>query len=486
MSAQIKTDVCVIGAGSGGLSVAAGASQMGARTVLIEKGPMGGDCLNFGCVPSKALLAAAHAAQSQRTSAAFGIAAREPEIDFARVHAHVRGVIEAIAPMDSEARFTAMGVQVLRGAARFTGPREVSVGDTRIRAKWFVVATGSRPAAPPIEGLDTVSYLTNETVFELTERPEHLVIVGGGPIGIEMAQAFRRLGARVTVIEGARILGPGDPELVQLLRTRLSAEGVDLHEGMAVKAVRPGTGSSTDTGDGGVAVDIAPANGDGGAAQTISGSHLLVAAGRAPNVEDLGLEAAGIEYDRKGLRVDAGLRSTNRRVFAVGDVAGGPQFTHVAGYHAGIVIRRILFRLFWAKADLRALPAVTYTEPELAQVGLSESAARAKGPITVLRWPFAENDRAQAEHSTDGLIKVIATPKGKILGVHMLGPHAGELIQPWVLAMQNGLKIRHMAGYISPYPTLGEVGKRAAGTFYYPSLFSARTKRIVRLLMRLP
>jgi pyruvate/2-oxoglutarate dehydrogenase complex dihydrolipoamide dehydrogenase (E3) component len=480
VAAKLHADVCVIGAGSGGLSVAAGASQMGARTILIEKGRMGGDCLNYGCVPSKALLAAAHAATRHRNSAAFGIGADAPAVDFARVHAHVHGVIDTIAPMDSEARFAAMGVQVLRGTARFTGPRTVAVGDdgdTRVRARWFVVATGSRPAAPPIDGLDQVPYLTNETVFDLTELPGHLVIVGGGPIGIEMAQAFRRLGAEVTVVEGARILGPGDPELVQLLRDRLRAEGVALREGAAVKAVRP---------DGaGVALDLAGDAGGDGATETVAGSHLLVAAGRAPNVDDLGLDAAGVAFDRKGVTVDAGLRSTNRRVFAVGDAAGGPQFTHLAGYHAGVVIRRMLFRMFWAKADLRALPAVTYTEPELAQVGLSEAAARAKGPITVLRWPFAENDRAQAERTTDGLIKVLATPKGKILGVHILGPQAGELIQPWVLALQNGLKIRHMAGTIAPYPTLGEVGKRAAGTFYYPTLFSARTRRVVRWLMRL-
>jgi pyruvate/2-oxoglutarate dehydrogenase complex dihydrolipoamide dehydrogenase (E3) component len=471
---RIETDICVIGTGSAGLSVAAGASQMGARTVLIEKGAMGGDCLNFGCVPSKALLAAAHAAHAKGGSAALGVADAAAQVDFAKVHEHVQGVIAAIAPMDSVQRFTGLGVDVYKGAARLTGKRTVAIeGGPTIKAKFIVIATGSRPSAPPVEGLDGVPYLTNETLFELTGRPAHLLIMGGGPIGIEMAQAHARLGCKVTVVEMASILGKDDPELVEVIRRRLLAEGVVLKEGAGVERVEK-TGA-------GVRLHL-----DGG--EALEGSHLLVAAGRKPNVEDLGLDAGGVAFDRRGVTVDKGLRSTtNKRVYAIGDVAGGPQFTHVAGYHAGVLIRRMLFKLFWTKADYSALPWVTYTDPELAHVGQTEAMARehtqAKD-LRILRWGFAENDRAQAERSLDGMIKVVVTKKGKILGASIAGAHAGDLIQPWILVIQNKLKIGKMASYIAPYPTLGEVSKRAAGSFFTPSLFSDRTRKIVRFLLR--
>jgi pyruvate/2-oxoglutarate dehydrogenase complex dihydrolipoamide dehydrogenase (E3) component len=472
MAEKMEVDVCVIGAGSGGLSVAAGASQMGAKTVLIERAAMGGDCLNTGCVPSKALLAAGHAAQAIRTSGRFGVNGVEPKIDFEKVHAHVHGVIGAIAPNDSVARFAGLGVQVIEAEARFTGAREVEAGGTRIRAKRFVVATGSRAGVPPIEGLDTTLFLTNETIFERTAAPEHLIVIGGGPIGAEMAQAHRRLGARVTMLEMASILAKDDPELVDILRNRLRAEGIQIHEGVRVlKTGRQGNG---------VAVTIE----EDGKTSTIEGSDLLVAAGRVANTDGLDLEKAGIEYSRAGITTDARLRTTNKRVFAVGDVAGGPQFTHVAGYHAGIAIRNMLFRLP-AKVDYKAMPWVTYTAPELAHVGLSEAGARAAGQdVTILRWPFAENDRAQAERETDGLIKVVTTKKGRILGATILGAHAGELILPWVLAVGNGMKIGKMAGAIAPYPTFSEVSKRAAGSYYMPKLFSERTRKIVRFLLR--
>jgi len=488
VSNELTVDLCVIGAGSGGLSVAAGAAQMGARTVLIEKGLMGGDCLNYGCVPSKALIAAAHRAQAQRDSAPFGVAAVEPQIDFAAVNRHVRSVIDAIAPHDSVERFEGLGVTVLQGAARFTGPREVAVGEvavgelavgegareTRVRAKWIVVATGSHAGVPPIDGLADVPYLTNETVFGLKDAPEHLIVIGGGPIGIEMAQAHRRLGCRVTVLEMAGIMGKDDPDLVAVVRRRVEQEGVTLREGVKIARI--------DKKADGIAVTVEA----DGKEETIAGSHLLVAAGRVPNVAGLDLEKAGIAHDKKGITVDAGLRTSNRRVFAIGDVAGGPQFTHIAGYHAGIVIRRALFRLFWTKVDYRALPWVTYTDPELANVGLTEKAAREKHGDTVktVTWPFAENDRAQAERETGGLIKVVLDRKGRILGAGIAGPHAGELIQPWILAIQNRMKIGKMTGYIAPYPTLGEVSKRAAGAWFTPSLFSEKTRRLIRFLLR--
>ncbi|MCC7271778.1 MAG: FAD-dependent oxidoreductase [Alphaproteobacteria bacterium] len=465
----IEADICVIGGGSGGLSVAAGAVQLGARTVLIEKGRMGGDCLNYGCVPSKALLAAAKAAAGIGRARRFGVDAGTPAVDFARVRAHVRDVIAAIAPQDSVARFTGLGVTVLPVAARFVDRDTVEAGGDRVRARRFVVATGSSPFIPPVPGLADIPYLTNETVFDIEARPEHLLIVGGGPIGIEMAQAYRRLGSRVTVLEAATILPKDDPELVEVVRRRVAAEGVDLREGAKVAAIARQADRIAATLEGG---------------DRIVGSHVLVAAGRRPTVAGLGLENAGVAYTAKGVTVDRRLRTSNRRIFAVGDATGGYQFTHVAGYHAGIVLRNALFRLP-ARVDDRAVPWVTYTDPELAQVGLGERAARERGAVHVLRWPFAENDRAQAERETDGLVKVVTGRRGRILGAGIVGAQAGELIQPWILAVARGMRIGAMAQMIAPYPTLGEAGKRAAGSYFTPALFSDRTRRIVRLLARL-
>ncbi len=470
MAKALKVDICVIGAGSGGLSVAAGASQMGASTALIERGKMGGDCLNYGCVPSKALLAAGHAAQAVRGAGRFGVRAAAPAIDSGGVYGHVRGTIAAIAPNDSVERFEGLGVKVIQSSARFTGPREIAADGTRITARRIVIATGSSPAVPPIAGLKDVPYLTNETIFDLGQVPAHLIVVGGGPVGIEMAQAHRHLGARVTVVEMFSIMASDDPELVDVVRARLAGEGIDLREGATVARVEKAGN--------GVAVVIA----GNGAEDRVQGSHVLIAAGRRPNVDGLDLEKAGIAYSPAGIQVDARLRTTNRRVFAIGDVAGGYQFTHMAGYHAGIVLRNALFRLP-AKVDTRAVPWVTYTAPELAQVGLTEDRARKQaGDIRVLRWPFAENDRARAERETDGLVKVVTTPRGRILGAGIVGAHAGELIHAWVLAIGQKIKIGAVAGMIAPYPTLGEANKRAAGSFYTPALFGERTKRIVRFL----
>ncbi len=472
MAQRHEVDLCIIGGGSGGLSVAAGAAQMGASCVLVEKGKMGGDCLNYGCVPSKSLLAAGHTAHAMRAAARFGIAAVEPAVDFAAVNAHVQGVIAGIAPHDSVERFEKLGVTVLQTAGRFTGPGELAAGADTVTARRFVIATGSSPFVPPIDGIGSVPYLTNETVFDLTTRPDRLIVIGGGPIGLEMAQAHRRLGSDVEVVEALDILNKDDPELVEVVRRAVLAEGVVLHEGAKVIQVAQGGA--------GVTVTIER----DGAESTIEGSHLLVAVGRAPNVEGLGLEEAGVSYSRGGIEVDARLRTTNKKIFAIGDVAGGYQFTHVAGYHAGIVIRNALFRLP-AKADHSAVPWVTYCDPELAHVGLGEAAAQAQGLAPkVLRAPFAENDRARAEHAEDGLIKAVIGAKGRVLGCTIVGRHAGELILPWVFAVQGKLKVKDLASVIAPYPTLSEVSKRAAGGFYTESLFSERTKTIVRFLAR--
>jgi pyruvate/2-oxoglutarate dehydrogenase complex dihydrolipoamide dehydrogenase (E3) component len=467
---RLHADLCVIGAGSGGLSVAAGAVQMGASVVLIEKHRMGGDCLNTGCVPSKALLAAGHAAQAAREAHRFGVELREPAVHFDRVHAHVHDVIAGIAPHDSVERFEALGCTVIQDAAAFTGPREVVAGGQVIRARRFVLATGSRAAVPPIPGLSGLPFLTNESVFALTERPEHLIVMGGGPIGVEMAQAFRRLGSAVTLLERAQILPRDEPEAAALIREALRREGVMLEEGAAVAAVHPGIEVEFD---------------QDGARRSITGTHVLVAAGRVPNTEGLGLELAGIAHTPRGITVDARLRTSNPRVFAVGDVAGGPQFTHVAGYHAGIVIRNALFGLP-AKTDYRALPWVTYADPELAHVGMTEAEARKAGEaVTVLTEALSHNDRARAERAPEGLIKIVLGGAGRVLGATIVAPRAGEMISLWGLAVQQRLKIGALAQMIAPYPTMSEIGKRAAGGFYTPSLFSARTRAVVGLLQRL-
>ncbi len=472
MTRRVRVDICVIGAGSGGLSVAAGASQMGAETALVEQGKMGGDCLNYGCVPSKSMLAAAHAAERVRGGGRFGVDAPAPDIDFAGVHRHVHEVIAGIAPHDSVERFEGLGVRVIQAHARFVARDAIEAGDVTVEARRFVIATGSRPMAPPIPGLDGVPFLTNETVFDATRAPEHLIVIGGGPIGAELSQAHRRLGARVTMLEMFTMLGNDDPELVAVVRDRLSAEGVDIHEGAKVVRV--------EARDNAVAVTVS-SNGD---ERRIEGSHLLVAAGRSPNVDDLGLETAGIAHRASGIEVDARLRTTNKRVFAIGDVTGAYPFTHMATYHAGIVIRNALFRLP-AKVDYRAVPWVTFTDPELAQVGVTEARARqAGGEIRVLRWPFAENDRARTERETQGLVKVVTTPRGRILGAGIVGASAGELIQTWELALRRKLNIGAMANLITAYPTRAEASKRAAGSFYTPKLFSERTRWLVRLLAR--
>ena len=469
MSRHLAPDLCVIGAGSGGLAVAAGAAQLGADVVLVERGAMGGDCLNFGCVPSKSLLASARFADLWRRGLRLGLAYDPPHIDFAEVGNSVEKVIARIAPNDSVERFEGLGVSVLGAEARFTSPRTALAGEFEIRPRRFVIASGSHPAVPPIPGLAGTPYLTNETVFANRELPDHLIVIGGGPIGIEMAQAHHRLGARVTVLDIGPLLARDDPELVALLAERLADAGIALRPRVAI-------GSVVVTGEG-VAVTL-------GGGERIAGSHLLVAAGRRPSTAALDLAAAGIAAGPQGITVDARLRTTNRRVFAVGDVTGGPQFTHIALYHAGIVIRNALFRIP-AKVDYRALPWVTYTEPELAQVGLTEAAAQQAGrSVRVLRWPFAENDRAQTERDTEGLVKILTRRDGRILGASILGAAAGDLILPWALAISQKLKIGALANLVVPYPTRGEAGKRAAGSFYTPALFSARTRRIVRFLAR--
>jgi pyruvate/2-oxoglutarate dehydrogenase complex dihydrolipoamide dehydrogenase (E3) component len=467
-------DMAVIGAGSAGLSIAYAATQLGLTVALIERDRMGGDCLNMGCVPSKALLAAAHAAETARTAGRLGIGLPRPAVDWAAVQLHVHDAIATIAPIDSEARYTGLGATVLRANARFTGRASLAVNGRTLKARWIVIAAGSRARVPDLPGLAGVPYLTHANLFDLRERPDHLLIIGGGPIGLEMAQAHAGLGCQVTVVQKGRIAPKDDPDLVAPLREVLRTRGVRMIEGASIAAVEPGPVLLLQDGT------------------RIAGSHLLVATGRQPNVEGLGLDAADIRASSRGIATDAGLRSlTNRAVYAVGDIADpadmGPRyFTHVGSYHAGIVIRRAVFRLP-ARVDYAALPRVTYTDPELAQVGMTEAEARAAGwRASVLRFPMAENDRAITEARTEGLVKLVVSPRGRVLGAGILAPHAGEMIGVWTLAIARQIPLAAMAGMIVPYPTRSEAGKRAAGSRYAARLFAPRTRRLVRLLTRLP
>jgi len=474
MVQQLKPDLCVIGAGSGGLSVAAAAAQLGVDVVLIERHKMGGDCLNYGCVPSKALLAAAKRAHAMREAHKFGIRPVEPDIDHRAVQKHVQDVIASIAPNDSVERYTGMGVTVLLAEGKFTDRKTVVAGDTEIRARRIVIAAGSSPLVPQVPGLEGVPYFTNETIFSASGFLKHLIIIGGGPIGLEMAQAHRRLGSEVTVIEAAIPLSKDDAEMRGPVLKSLTQDGVRLLDHARLERVEL------------QGANVRAIFTKDGRSYSLDGTHLLIATGRRPNLDSLNLEAAGIKYDRGGILVNSGLKTSNRRVYAIGDAANGPQFTHIANYHAGIVIKNALFRLP-ARADHTSIPWVTFTDPELAHVGLTEDGARKKhgDKIQVLRWPYHENDRAQTERETEGFLKVVTTRRGRILGASMVGHNAGELIQLWSLAMQKGIDIKAMASITCPYPTLAEINKRAAVMHFIPKLTSPLPRRIVGWLAKL-
>lgn len=468
-----KVDLIVIGAGSGGLSVASGAAQLGLSVVLYEKGLMGGDCLNYGCVPSKALIAAADAAHQVRNAGRLGVNAT-PQIDFKAVMAHVHQVITVIEPHDSQARFEGLGVTVVREAARFTGPKTVASDSGAVMARKIVVATGSRAKIPPIPGLGHTPYLTNETVFDLETLPQRLLILGGGPIGLELGQAFRRLGSEVVILDVAPPMAKEDPELAAPVLEQMAQDGVEVLAPVKVLSVSP-------TPDG---VEVVVE--DAGAERRLIGSHLLVCTGRTPSVEGLDLERAGIAYDEKGIHTDRSLRTSNKAVFAIGDVAGRQAFTHVAGAHAGLVVRKALFASP-VNADALVVPRVTYTDPELAVVGLTEAQARkAHGAaVKVIVQRMSGNDRAQAEGDTRGLAKLVTGKGGAILGVGIAARGAGDLIHAWTKALATGEKLGSFTAYIAPYPTRGEINKRLAGDWYTPILFAPRTRKLVSLLKRI-
>ena len=471
-----NVDVCVIGAGSAGLSVASGAAQLGRSVVLFEADEMGGDCLNYGCVPSKALIAAGKHAHAFSSGEAFGVKVQKPEINFETVKAHIQGVIEHIAPVDSQERFEGLGCTVIRERARFKDADTVESDTTEIKARRFVIAVGSRASAPPIPGLADTPFLTNETIFSIKKQPKKLLIIGAGPIGLELGQAFKRLGSDVEIVDIAAPLGRSEPEHADVLVKALKEEGIVFHTPVKTKLIR-----KTKTG---IAIDL-----EGGT--TLTGSHLLVAAGRAPNVDALGLEKANIKFDRRGIEVTDSLRTSNKRVYAAGDVAKGMGgLTHAAGYHAGQLIRNFYFSPpfmgdMLSKANTTRMPAAVYSEPELASIGMTEAEAKDAGHnVRCVTFDFEENDRAIAERSDHGGVKIVATKKGKILGASVVGESAGEIIHMISVAMTNKIKISGLAQIISPYPTRSEAVKRAASSWYTDALFSDRTRKIAGFLSK--
>ena len=470
---ELKPDVCVIGADAGGLAVAAAAAAFGAPTVLIDDRGLGGEFLRRdGSVPAQALITAADHAQAMREGARFGVKAVRAGVDFGAVSAHIRDVIDAVAPNFSRERFAGLGVRIIKGAARFTDAETVAVGDLAIKARRFVLATGSAPVIPPIPGLLDTPHLTSETVADLSDYPRHLIIIGAGAVGLELAQAFRRLGSEVTVLEAATPLPGTDRECAAIVLDALERDGVKLRTGVKVTNVRRALAR--------VQVAFATAAG----AEALEGSHLLIAAGRRPCLDGPDLKVAGVSHTPEGVVVDQHLRTTNKRVYAVGDVTGAPPLTHLATYQAGIVLRQLLFRTP-AKVNHRAVPRVIHTDPQLAQIGLLEDEARQHDrAMRVLRWPYRENDRAQATGMTAGHIKVVTDRSGAILGATIVGPEAGESIAIWTLAISEGLNIRAFGPLAVPHPSYAEVGKRAAITYLSPGLTSPRVRRIMGWLRR--
>ncbi|WP_324826582.1 dihydrolipoyl dehydrogenase family protein [Qipengyuania zhejiangensis] len=462
-------DVIVIGAGAAGLTAAGGCALFGLEVALIEGHKMGGECLNNGCVPSKALITAAKRAAVARDGKRFGITLCAPQVDWAGVHGHIHQAIANIEHHDSVETFEEMGCDVFRGWARITGKHTVEVDGRQLRAPRIVIATGSAPFVPPIDGLDSVPYLTNENLFDIDVLPGHLVIVGGGVIGMEMAQSFRRLGSEVTVIEPGEPMGRDDPDSVAVVVDAMTAEGVRFIKGKAARV---------EGGEGRVSVHT-----DGG--DTVTGTHLLIAVGRSARVNGFGAQEIGIETGANGFTTDARRRTSIRSIYAIGDCREGPRLTHVSGYEGSNVALEIVTGLP-TKVDFSALPWCTYTEPEVAQIGLTEVDARKQhgDAITVVREEFSENERAVAEASTLGHMKMILKGK-KVLGVSIVGKNAGELLLPFTQTITGKSSTFALGSAIISYPTRSEISKAAAFSAWEPTVFGSLPRKYAALVSKL-
>ena len=481
----VNYDLIVLGGGSAGLTAAMMSASLGARTLLVERHKLGGDCLHTGCIPSKALIRSANVAALAHRASEFGLNVPAVDVDFPRVMERVAGVIRAIEPHDSPEHLASRGVEVRFGEARFLSSREITLNGETLRSRKFVIATGSRPAVPPIEGLR--GYLTNENIFELRKRPEHLIVLGAGPVGVEMAQAFRRLGSLVTLLDMApRILPREDPDVSALITSVFEQEGIRV---CANAKVLRDTVQELSSGENESAIEHMPGHlidfEHGGKHETIGGDALLVAVGRRPNVTGLDLEKAGVavnlENGPQGIRTNARCRTTASNIYACGDVAGRYLFTHTAEYEAKIAVTNAILHVP-LKLDYRAVPWVTFTEPEAARVGLTEEEARQKyGNIKVHRITLDHEDRALTDGETQGLVKVIATPKGKVLGAHIASARAGEMILEYTLAMQHGLPLPKLSSTIHPYPTFALAARHAADLYWREKA----SKTLVRWLQRI-
>ncbi|MDF1757305.1 MAG: FAD-dependent oxidoreductase [Legionellaceae bacterium] len=475
MTKNNSFDLAIIGGGSGGLSLASGTAQLGLKVVLLEGHKMGGDCLNYGCVPSKALLAAAKSIyNAQHRAPLFGAKIQFDSIDFEKVTQHVKEVIKNIEPHDSVKRFESLGVTVIEEQGEFIDSHSLKAGKQTIKARKIVIATGSSPFIPPIKNLNTTPYLTNETIFNLKELPKHLIVIGGGPIGCELAQAFAMLGSQVTIIEAFSMLPKDDKDCVETVRQSFKSMQINILELAKVLEV-------TKVKDGAINIQVLQNENE----KTITGSHVLVATGRQPNTSALKLDNANITHNAKGIQVNDKLQTNQKHIYAIGDVASPYQFTHMASYMAGIVLRNIVFKIP-SKVNYKAVPWVTYTYPELAHVGKTETDFTDDSEFVITSWFMSDSDRARAEGETNGKIKVITDKKGMIMGVTIVSAHAGELILPWVMAIRENKSLRAFTDAIAPYPTLSEVSKYVSGEFYKPKLFSANTRRIVSWLQKFP
>ncbi|MDY6791787.1 MAG: FAD-dependent oxidoreductase [Thermodesulfobacteriota bacterium] len=475
--AEYDFDIGIIGGGSGGLTVAAGASQFGAKTLLVEKeNELGGDCLHFGCVPSKTLIKSAHIYHFMKNAKEFGLPQTElPPVDYRQIATRIQSVIRTIQKHDSEERFCSLGVKVEFGSPTFSDEHTIRLNGKTYSAKNWVISTGSSPAIPPIEGLNQTPYITNKEIFSLDHLPESMAILGGGPIGIEMGQAFCRLGTKVFIIDrDNQILVKEDKDMADGVMNVMRSEGVVFHLNASIEATK-NKGSEKE-------VIIKDADGN---TRRLKAESILVALGRSANVEGLGLEDIGIESSPRGIKVNNRLKTKHKHIYAAGDVTGGYQFTHAAGYEGGIVISNAILH-FPRKTDYTFLPWCTYTDPELASIGMNEKAARAAGiKYSIWTEAFKDNDRSLAEGERIGKIKMILDEKEKPLGVQILGPHAGELLGEWVAVLNGKVKLSTLAAAVHPYPTIGEINKRVAGSFFSPKIFSEKIKKGLKFFFQL-
>ena len=470
-------DIGVIGGGSAGLTVTSGAAQLGAKTLLIEKEKkLGGDCLHFGCVPSKTLIKTAHVYNMMKKTKEFGLPEVEvPPVDFKQVSNRIKSVIDVIQKHDSEERFCSLGAKVEFGDPIFTDEHTVKLNGKTYSAKAWVIATGSSPVAPPIEGIDQTGYITNKEIFYLDHLPKSMIVLGGGPIGTEMGQAFNRLGTKVTIIDRAdQILGKEDKDMAEGVMNVMISEGVMFYLGASIQATK----------DLGNEKEVLIKDNNGKTIR-LRAETILVAMGRSPNTAGLGFEDIGLKTEKIGIKVDRRLRTNHKHIYAAGDVNGGYQFTHAAGYEGGIVISNAIFHIP-RRTDYTYLPWCTYTDPELASIGMNEKAAQAAGiDYSVWTEAFKDNDRSLAENEKVGQIKMILDEKEKPIGVQILGPHAGDLLSEWVAVLNGKVKLSTLASAVHPYPTIGEINKKVAGTFFSPKIFSDKIKKGLKFFFHL-